>query len=639
MPVSDASAAPFPAPGPHAEGFLAGAAARTLREGPDAAAGRSTTYVMGVHDRFEGRLSPRGDSDWIAIDLTGGQGYVLTAWGIGGTGTAAGDTVLALRDGAGRLLATNDDAAPGVTSSALAFTPARTGTYYIEVSGWGGTAGTYALRAQTDTFTPAEIADFLAEQYWGIPAAMHFPAGPITYNIDGLSAAGQQLAQWAFEIWSGLTGLVFRRVTGSREDIRLDDNAAGAFAGPDNLDPVTGTIRHSTVNIGTRWLADHGMTIDSYSFTTYLHEIGHALGLGHAGFYNNSATWGADNLYRNDSYQMSTMSYFGVGDNPDVSGTRGLPVTPMMADILAIARLYGAGPVFAGDTVWGANSNLSGVLGSILAMLAGEAPRDPRILAGGSDMLMTIADSGGHDLLDLGFSAASQRIDLRGGMFSDMDGGINNLAIAPGTVIEDAITGSGNDIIRGNGADNLLSGGAGSDRILGGGGMDTILGGPGNDTLRGGAGKDGILGGSGNDRLFAGAGMDTLRGGGGNDFLAGGAGSDRILGGAGKDSILGGDGNDTILGGPGNDLLTGGAGNDLFVFRGWAAGERDTITDWTDGEDRLRIEGLAGTTAARFAQLDLVQVRQGVEIRHHGHTILVQGATPDQFDAGDFLFL
>jgi hypothetical protein len=38
-------------------------------------------------------------------------------------------------------------------------------------------------------------------------------------------------------------------------------------------------------------------TIDSYSFQTYVHEIGHALGLGHGGPYNGSASYGLDNLY------------------------------------------------------------------------------------------------------------------------------------------------------------------------------------------------------------------------------------------------------------------------------------------------------------------------------------------------------
>ena len=47
-----------------------------------------------------------------------------------------------------------------------------------------------------------------------------------------------------------------------------------------------GYITSSFVNVSTNWLRDFGTSIDSYSLTTYIHEIGHALGLGHQGYYN-----------------------------------------------------------------------------------------------------------------------------------------------------------------------------------------------------------------------------------------------------------------------------------------------------------------------------------------------------------------
>ena len=80
---------------------------------------------------------------------------------------------------------------------------------------------------------------------------------------------------------------------------------------------------------------------------------------------------------------------------------------------------------------------------------------------------------------------------------------------------------------------------------------------------------------------------DTLIGGKGADVLIGNSGSDSLSGGSGKDSLLGGVGADTLIGGKGNDTLTGGKGKDVFVY---AKGDgNDTITDYTSGQDKIKI--------------------------------------------------
>ena len=53
--------------------------------------------------------------------------------------------------------------------------------------------------------------------------------------------------------------------------------------------------------------------------------------------------------------------------------------------------------------------------------------------------------------------------------------GSNNLAIAYGVVIENAVGGAGNDRLVGNAADNRLEGQAGNDTIEGGAGSDTVV--------------------------------------------------------------------------------------------------------------------------------------------------------------------
>ena len=56
-----------------------------------------------------------------------------------------------------------------------------------------------------------------------------------------------------------------------------------------------------------------------------------------------------------------------------------------------------------------------------------------------------------------------------------------------------------------------------------------------------------------------------------------------------NDTIDGGTGSDTIYGGKGNDVLTGGTGKDVFIYN--SGDGNDTITDYTVGEDTLKVIG------------------------------------------------
>lgn len=109
-------------------------------------------------------------------------------------------------------------------------------------------------------------------------------------------------------------------------------------------------------------------------------------------------------------------------------------------------------------------------------------------------------------------------------------------------------------------------------------GQDLILGLGGNDTLQGFGGDDYINGNAEVDIISGGDGNDTLRGGMNNDILSGDA------------------GNDTIYGDFGADTITGGAGADYFVLANGRGGDSatttDIVTDYTDGEDKIQLDGL-----------------------------------------------
>ena len=65
------------------------------------------------------------------------------------------------------------------------------------------------------------------------------------------------------------------------------------------------------------------------------------------------------------------------------------------------------------------------------------------------------------------------------------------------------------------------------------------------------------IGGSGNDYLEGDGGANRLEGNAGMDILTGRSGADTLIGGAGADTLTGGDGNDLIIGGGGADIIHG----------------------------------------------------------------------------------
>jgi Ca2+-binding RTX toxin-like protein len=190
-----------------------------------------------------------------------------------------------------------------------------------------------------------------------------------------------------------------------------------------------------------------------------------------------------------------------------------------------------------------------------------------------------------------------------GGYFDGGDGNDTIQSGRHGAGTSTIYGGAGDDEININtdGAGNdpgLIYAEEGNDTVNANQAPDTIYGGDGNDELNAGGNTDTVYGDAGDDTLNGGDGNDELDGGIGNDTLSGGNDNDSLVGGNGTDTLSGGNDNDSLTGGDGADELEGGAGADLFLYDALShstSAERDVITDFTRGEDKIGLFGLGFT--------------------------------------------
>ena len=270
------------------------------------------------------------------------------------------------------------------------------------------------------------------------------------------------------------------------------------------------------------WNAANGSP-GGYFFTTILHEIGHALGLGHphdtglgttvmAGVTNPFNSFGVSNLnqgiYTVMSYNDGWTSQNGI---LPVSATYGGSTGLGALDIAALQAMYGA------NTSTNSGNNTYTLASFNTAGTGYQAIWD----TGGIDTLShTGANSAFLDLrpATLDYTATG------GGAVSFASGVQGGFTIAYGVVIENASGGSGDDTIIGNTTVNGLSGNGGNDTFY------SVSNGSNNNVINGGSGNDTI-------HVAAGTGADIVDGGADNDIAIVSSNAGSFTGGTGIDTI------------------------------------------------------------------------------------------------------
>lgn len=358
-----------------------------------------------------------------------------------------------------------------------------------------------------------------------------------------------------------------------------------------------------------------------------LHEIGHALGLGHVESDSILTPVISESSLQADDIDGITQIYGpqdGADPVYDLRGTRKITILEGL-DNLTLNGNERGNKVQGSDrdeTINGAGGSDKLQGGGGDDALNGGKGRDTLMGGAGAD---TINGGDGYDVADYRHSVDGITLDQRApaGTGGDATGDVLS-------GIEKIVGSEQNDLIIGIGLD---------DKFIGRGGADQLWGGSGDDTLKGKSGDDWLFGQAGADSLEGNSGEDQLLGHEDNDILRGGRHNDTLIGGAGDDELRGGSERDHMDGGTGDDWLKGGSQADTFIFLD-GHGD-DTIVDF-DALNPNEVIDLSGVSAlSDFGDVAAAASNTGAGVlidTGGGDSILLSGLRLGQLGADDFLF-
>lgn len=364
---------------------------------------------------------------------------------------------------------------------------------------------------------------------------------------------------------------------------------------------------------GTLGWYDGGAGTDTLSFATIGSGGAFDLALG-------SGRFGATTPSGANAFTMQRFENFTAGSGNDIVwGTEGVNV---LNGGNGNDTIFGRG---GNDTIQGGagNNELDGGAGNDYLFgstghdfihggsehdwIEGGAGNDSLYGGAGND---TIKGGAGADIIDGldGIDTASFA-GLAAGIILDINGGTVRTPAGGGVEVDqifriEKVIGTSYADNMSAGATTELDGGSGDDFIASGSGANVLWGGAGTDMLGYNASTSAVnvnlntgqvSGGHANgDSIW---GFEGVRGSAYNDTLRANNAGSRLEGAGGDDTMTGGSGADIIVGGAGSDRLTGGGGADRFVFNftsesAWASTNRDTITDFQKGLDRIDLSGI-----------------------------------------------
>ena len=387
------------------------------------------------------------------------------------------------------------------------------------------------------------------------------------------------------------TSVIENLNTGSGNDTILGDNGINSITTGAGNDTIAGNGGNDTLN--------GGIGNDLYSYST---------------------AWGNDSILDASGIDVLDFSYSSLNVTFRLEAGIGDEVTD------GTNKINWTGNLIENVTAGSGNDTLIGNSGA--NFLTGGAGNDTYIFTQnwGID---TLSDASGTDTVDLSAVTSNLNVVLDSTTGTKVSDGMNSINWGS-SILENIVTGSGNDTVIGTSTADFIVTAAGNDTVSSSGGNDTLNTGTGNDSLNGGAGDDTYIFAKawGNDLIADASGTDTIDmsvvdvaltvamwssagnevtdginminwsgtienfiAGSGNDSIAGSSSNDSITAGAGSDSVWANSGNDTVNGGAGNEYLDGGNGDDTYIIAtGWG---NDLIAD-ASGVDTIDISAVTG---------------------------------------------
>jgi serralysin len=467
----------------------------------------------------------------------------------------------------------------------------------------GGGNGIFSSRASITYYDPttegsvdASITNLLGGAKWGgaigagVSLTTSFSNLNSTYDystgdtekVVPLLSTQIAAARKAMAGWAAVAKISFTEITDSASnagDIRwgqsTDYSNPTAYAWYPSVYPEGGDIW-----FGPNYSSYYNNPVaGSYGYQTYVHELGHALGLGHPHDGDVAPVPGEDQL------KYSVMSYRSYnGDDLTGYSNAFYPTSPMLNDILAIQFLYGA--------------NMSYKTGN-----------DTYSWDAGKSIFETIWDAGGTDTLDGSNQSQAVIFDLRSGYWSSIGVSFWNgqsyvrdcLTIAYGATIENATGSAFNDTLIGNDAANVLNGRTGADSMQGGLGNDSYYVDNAADTVTETSALTSEI-----DTVYASVSWtlaDNLE-----KLVLSGSCLINATGNALANTLIGNSAANVLDGGAGADTMQGGLGNDSYYVDNAAdtvsetsslTSQVDTVyasVSWTLGANLERLTLLGGST-------------------------------------------